>query len=159
MLTWPVQGIVAAFWATTFDSAKQSAYHLTEQYLRLSTTTQQMEQSRTVGTKRKYHEESTGNVKHLKPKSEPMNVYNTKTNTPIPSKSYSGTLPHCTKCNFHHVGNCMVCNNCNLRGHTSMFCRMTPNTTNSTTAIGKMHDYFKCNQPGHFKKDGSQLKN
>nr|KAJ0202693.1 hypothetical protein LSAT_V11C500241700 [Lactuca sativa] len=97
---------------------KKLAYRFTEQYLRPSTTTQQTEQNRAKGTKWKYHKESKGNFKLLKPKSEHMSICDS--NTPIPSKSYSRTLPHCTEYNFHDVRNYrkIICNNYNLRGTT-----------------------------------------
>lgn len=159
-LTPLVQDLVTAFKPTTIDSSKQLAYHFTEQYLRPSTTTQQKEQIRKEGRKRKYHEESKGNFKLLKSKSEPMNVYGANTNTPTLSKSY---FDYCTKCNFHHVGNCMVCNNCKLKGHTFKFCRKTPTPTPTTKTLNidavKMRNYFKYNQLGHYKKDFPKLNN
>ena len=65
-----------------------------------------------------------------------------------PSKSYARTLPHCTKCNFHHIGNYkeIICNNYNLRGHITRYSRKTPTTTTSITTSGGCCNGFECNQ-------------
>nr|GEW96929.1 putative reverse transcriptase domain-containing protein [Tanacetum cinerariifolium] len=61
-------------------------------------------------------------------------VYNMGTSE---RKSYSGNLPKCSKCHFHHNGSCtQKCHKCN-KGNGS----------------------FKCGAPGHFKRDCPKLKN
>ncbi|XP_023732109.1 uncharacterized protein LOC111879909 [Lactuca sativa] len=44
------------------------------------------------------------------------------------TKPYSGNLPKCNKCNYHHHGECkdMQCANCNCKGHTARYCRSPP---------------------------------
>nr|KAJ0185840.1 hypothetical protein LSAT_V11C900506620 [Lactuca sativa] len=93
--------------------------------------------------------------KHHKVEPEPLAVYAAVTNTPTPTKSYSGTLPHCIKCNFHHVGNYreVICNKCNMRGHISRYCRRNPTTTAEVS-----RNCYECNQPWHFRMDCPQLK-
>ncbi|XP_052619648.1 uncharacterized protein LOC128126015 [Lactuca sativa] len=39
-------------------------------------------------------------------------------------KQYSGPLPKCNKCNFHHKGTCPVCQNCQQTGHYSKYCKL-----------------------------------
>nr|KAJ0217753.1 hypothetical protein LSAT_V11C300154670 [Lactuca sativa] len=39
-------------------------------------------------------------------------------------KQYSGPLPKCNKCNFHHKGACPVCQNCKQTGHYSKYCKV-----------------------------------
>lgn len=96
----------------------------------------------------KCQKESKGNFKLLKPKSEPVTTYDS--NTPTWSKSYFGTLPDYTKCNYHHVGDCeeIICSKCKLRGHISRYCRK----------IQGSRDCYECNQSGHCRKDCPKLK-
>ncbi|XP_052627224.1 uncharacterized protein LOC128133733 [Lactuca sativa] len=152
----PVQGLVTTSKPSTFDSAKQLAYQLTGQCVRQGTMNPPAEKKNTGGTNRKFHGETKEDSNHHKVEPEPLAVYAAVTNTPTPTKSYYGTLPHCIKCNFHHVRNCreVICNKCNMRGHISRYCRRTP----TTTAEG-IRNCYECNQPGHFRKDCPQLKN
>nr|KAJ0185353.1 hypothetical protein LSAT_V11C900506610 [Lactuca sativa] len=126
------------------------------QTLRQGTMNPPAEKKNTGGTKRKFHGETKEESKHHKVEPEPLAVYAAVTNTPTPTKSYSGTLPHCIKCNFHNVGNYreVICNKCNMRGHISRYCRRNPTTTAEVS-----HNCYECNQPGHFRKDCPQLKN
>lgn len=107
------------------------------------------------------------------PKTEPTVVYaaiaNTSTNSPAPSKNYAGKAPLCNRCNYHHYGNCLLCEKCNRRGHTAKFCRggstpttvttRAPATTNAAPAAGGVRTCFECNLPGHLRKDCPRLKN
>ncbi|GJS14935.1 putative reverse transcriptase domain-containing protein [Tanacetum coccineum] len=53
---------------------------------------------------------------------------------------YGGSKPLCSKCNYHHNGQCAPkCHKCNIVGHLAHDCRSTAN--------------------GHFKKDCPKLKN
>ncbi|XP_052627066.1 uncharacterized protein LOC128133604, partial [Lactuca sativa] len=44
--------------------------------------------------------------------------------TPTTTRQYSGTLPKCNKCGFHHHGECreMHCTSFNRKGHTARYC-------------------------------------
>lgn len=79
-------------------------------------------------------------------------VYATIINTPTPSKTYIGTLPNYSRCNYHHVGNCrvFVCNTCNLKDHFAKLYRKTPTIVTYTPIVGRRLKRFKCNQPGKF---------
>ncbi|KAL7598104.1 hypothetical protein Lser_V15G22439 [Lactuca serriola] len=108
----PVQGLITASRPSTFDSAKQLAYELTEQCIRRGTMAPAKEKNQTGNSKRKFQGKPKGNFKHRKRNPEPVTVYAAVTTTPTPIKPYAGTLPRCPKCNYHHVGDCMICNNC-----------------------------------------------
>nr|KAJ0218412.1 hypothetical protein LSAT_V11C300141730 [Lactuca sativa] len=97
-----------------------------------------------------------GDSKHHKSKPEPVPVYAAITVTPTLAKSYTGTLSHCTECNFHHIKNYkeLICNKCNMRSRISMYCRKTP-----TITTGRSRNCFEGNQPGLFRKDYPKLKN
>ena len=51
--------------------------------------------------------------------------------TSVPTRPYVGNLPKCTKCSFHHKGKCreMHYKNCNEKGHTTNFCRVSAQQT------------------------------
>ena len=114
------------------------------------------EKNHVGSTKRKFHGKYLGDPKHQKHELEHVAVYAAITNTPTPTRSYTRTLLHCTKWNFHHFGNCreVICNMCNMRGHILRYCRKTPTTTE-----GWIRNCLECNQPGHFRKDCPKLKN
>nr|GFC72996.1 hypothetical protein [Tanacetum cinerariifolium] len=80
-------------------------------------------------------------------------------------KPYSGNLPKCTKCHFHHNGPCtQKCHKCNKVGHFARDCRSSGNTNvvnaqrnNGTNPKG--NGCFECGAIGHFKRDCPKLKN
>ncbi|GJU28877.1 putative reverse transcriptase domain-containing protein [Tanacetum coccineum] len=60
---------------------------------------------------------------------------------PGEKRKYTGSLPLCTKCNYHHKGPCAPrCNKCKKIGHLA-------------------HDCRSSSQRGHFKNDCPKLKN
>ncbi|GKB12617.1 putative reverse transcriptase domain-containing protein [Tanacetum coccineum] len=81
---------------------------------------------------------------------------------PGEKKEYNGTLPLCTKCNYHHTGPCTAkCTNCKRVGHLAHDCR-SPTAANNQRALGviqKVVTYFECGIQGHYKKDCPKLKN
>ncbi|GKE34516.1 putative reverse transcriptase domain-containing protein [Tanacetum coccineum] len=80
-------------------------------------------------------------------------------------KPYSGSLPKCTKCHFHHNGLCtQKCHKCNKVGHFASDYRSSGNTNvanaqRDNKAIPKGNGYFECGASGHFKRDCPKLKN
>nr|GEV97334.1 hypothetical protein [Tanacetum cinerariifolium] len=89
-------------------------------------------------------------------------VYNMGTGK---KKSYSGNLPKCTKCHFHHNGPCtQKCHKCNKVGHFARDCRSSGNANvanaqKNSGANPKGNGCFKCGALGHFKRDCPKLKN
>ncbi|GJU69311.1 reverse transcriptase domain-containing protein [Tanacetum coccineum] len=79
-------------------------------------------------------------------------------------KPYEGSKPLCSKCNYHHDGQCAPkCHKCNRVGHLACDCRSTANanTTNNQrgTRAGQKHTCYECGAQGHFKRDCPKLKN
>ncbi|GJW72207.1 putative reverse transcriptase domain-containing protein [Tanacetum coccineum] len=89
----------------------------------------------------------------------------TYTAGPGEKKEYTGSLPLCTKCNYHHKGPCAPrCNKCKKIGHLAYDCRGSGpngnnnNCGNSGTTQNSVTCY-KCSVQGHFKKDYPKLNN
>nr|GEY53920.1 hypothetical protein [Tanacetum cinerariifolium] len=71
------------------------------------------------------------------------------------SKEYTGTLPLCNKCKFHHNGQCTVnCVNCKRVGHLTRDYRSPAATNNHRNPT-----CYECRNQGHYKSDSSELKN
>nr|GEY28591.1 hypothetical protein [Tanacetum cinerariifolium] len=90
-----------------------------------------------------------------------QNVARAYTAGPDEKKEYVGTLPLCTKCNYHHNGSCVAkCTNCKIVGHLARDC-ISPaaNNQRSLGAIQKVVTCFKCGIQGHHKKYCPKLKN
>ncbi|GJV52914.1 putative reverse transcriptase domain-containing protein [Tanacetum coccineum] len=79
-------------------------------------------------------------------------------------KPYGGSKPLCSKCNYHHDGQCAPkCHKCNRVGHLAHDCRSTANanTVNNQrgTRAGQKPNCYECGAQGHFKRDCPKLKN
>ncbi|GJV80135.1 putative reverse transcriptase domain-containing protein [Tanacetum coccineum] len=81
---------------------------------------------------------------------------------PGEKKAYTGTLPLCTKCNYHHTMKCAPkCGNCKRYGHTTNDCRVNTNNNNNNNSNKnqKARACYKCGNTGHIKKNCPKLKN
>ncbi|GJX51419.1 reverse transcriptase domain-containing protein [Tanacetum coccineum] len=79
-------------------------------------------------------------------------------------KPYGGSKPLCSKCNYHHDGQCAPkCHKCNRVGHLARDCRSTANanTVNNQrgTRAGQKPTCYECGAQGHFKRECPKLKN
>ncbi|GKA77415.1 putative reverse transcriptase domain-containing protein, partial [Tanacetum coccineum] len=80
-------------------------------------------------------------------------------------REYTGSLPLCTKCNYHHKGPCAPrCNKCKRIGHLARDCRSSgPNNNNNhrgnSGATQDVVTCYKCGVQGHIKRDCPKLKN
>ncbi|GJS64898.1 integrase, catalytic region, zinc finger, CCHC-type containing protein [Tanacetum coccineum] len=77
-----------------------------------------------------------------------------------------GSLPLCTKYNYHHKGPCASrCNKCKKIDHLARDCRSSgPNSNVINNNVGTSDNsdaslVFECGVQGHFKKDCPKLKN
>ncbi|GKA98560.1 putative reverse transcriptase domain-containing protein [Tanacetum coccineum] len=70
-------------------------------------------------------------------------------------KKYATTLPLCTKCNYHHKGQCAPkCNICKKIGHLAQNYR-----TPAAIEYQRTLTCYECGGLGHYKRDYPELKN
>ncbi|GKD63274.1 putative reverse transcriptase domain-containing protein, partial [Tanacetum coccineum] len=112
-----------------------------------------------------------GNVMSTKPKTieeavkMANNLMDQKLFRPREKKEYSGSLPKCSKCNYHHNGPCApMCHKCNKVGHLARNCKSTSNANadnnqRATRANQKGTGCYECGAQGNFKKECPKLKN
>ncbi|GJV49201.1 putative reverse transcriptase domain-containing protein [Tanacetum coccineum] len=86
-------------------------------------------------------------------------------------KSYAGSKPLCSKCNYNHEGPCPPrCNNCKRVGHLTQDCRSRPanannnnnnnnNNRNNNNNNQQGNGCFECGAQGHFKSNCPRLRN
>nr|GEW98582.1 hypothetical protein [Tanacetum cinerariifolium] len=89
-----------------------------------------------------------------------QNVAMAYTAGPGEKKVYTGDLPLCTKCNYHHTGQCALkCGKFKRYGHTTMDCRVNTNNNNNNNINQKAGACYECGNTGHIKKNCPKLMN
>ncbi|GKC68194.1 putative reverse transcriptase domain-containing protein [Tanacetum coccineum] len=90
-----------------------------------------------------------------------QNVVRAYTAGPGEKKSYTGNLPLCTKCNYHHTGqSAPKCGNYKRYGHTTNDCRVNTNNNNKNNNKNqKAGACYECGNTEHIKKNFPKLKN
>nr|GEX90668.1 ribonuclease H-like domain-containing protein [Tanacetum cinerariifolium] len=153
------------WWNRQIRSLGPDAYSMTWEVLKKKITDKYCPQERQTDNKRKADDSFRNNHGHQQQPLKTKNVakvYNMGMGT---KKSYSGNLPKCTKCHFHHNVPCtQKCHKCNKVGHFARDCRSSgnANVANAQKNNGenlKGNSYFECGPPGHFKRDSPKLKN
>ncbi|GJU06535.1 putative reverse transcriptase domain-containing protein [Tanacetum coccineum] len=84
-------------------------------------------------------------------------------------RSYAGSKPLCSKCNYNHEGPCPPkCSNCKRVGHATKDCRIRPannnnnnnnNNRNNNNNNQKGNGCYECGAQGHFKRNCPRLRN
>ncbi|GJT37260.1 putative reverse transcriptase domain-containing protein [Tanacetum coccineum] len=106
-----------------------------------------------------------GNNQGHQQQNKRQNTRRAYTAGPGEKREYTGSLPLCTKCNYHHKGPCPPrCNKCNKIGHLARDCSSSgPNGNNNNCGnFGTTQNVvtcYECGVQGHFKKDYLKLKN
>ncbi|GJU48037.1 putative reverse transcriptase domain-containing protein, partial [Tanacetum coccineum] len=74
--------------------------------------------------------------------------------------AYTGSLPLCTKCNYHHTGQCAPkCGNCKRYGHSTSDCRVKNKNNNNNNKNQKAGACYECGNTGHIKRNCPKLQN
>nr|GEW67881.1 putative reverse transcriptase domain-containing protein [Tanacetum cinerariifolium] len=116
---------------------------------------------RQAKNKRKFEETSKNNKNQQQNnKQNTDRAYNTG---PGDKKPYGGSMPLCSKCNYHHDGlRALKCHKCNRVGHLAHDCRSTTNANTANnqrgTRAGQKPTCFECGAHGHFKRECPKLK-
>nr|GEV78004.1 putative reverse transcriptase domain-containing protein [Tanacetum cinerariifolium] len=72
---------------------------------------------------------------------------------------YTGDLPLCTKCNYHHTGQCAPkCGKCKRYGYTTTDCQANTNNNNNNKNQ-KARACYECGNTGHIKRNCPKLNN
>ncbi|GJV65984.1 putative reverse transcriptase domain-containing protein [Tanacetum coccineum] len=110
-----------------------------------------------------------GNVMSYRPQTmeenKRQNTGRAYTAGPGEKREYTGSLPLCTKCNYHHEGPCAPrCNKCKRIGHLARDSRSSgPNNNNNNRgnsgATQNAVTCYECGVQGHIKRDCPKLKN
>nr|GEW06031.1 putative reverse transcriptase domain-containing protein [Tanacetum cinerariifolium] len=79
-------------------------------------------------------------------------------------KPYGGSKPLCSKCKYHHDGQCALkCLKCNRVGYLAPDCKSVANANTANnkrgTRVGQKPICFECGAQRHFKEECPKLKN
>ncbi|GJS95548.1 reverse transcriptase domain-containing protein [Tanacetum coccineum] len=147
-----IHGNVMSARPKTLDDAIELAKDLMDQKLRTYAERQN-------DNKRKADDSLRNNQQPHKKK----NVARAYTAGPGEKKAYTGTLPLCTKSNYHHTGQCAPkYGNCKRYGHATNDCRVNTNNNNNNNNNNKNQKAgacYECGNTGHIKKNCPKLKN
>ncbi|GKB39366.1 putative reverse transcriptase domain-containing protein [Tanacetum coccineum] len=152
-----IRGNVMSYQPKTMEKAIEFANDQMDQKV-LTITERQAEQKRKL-------EFNAGNNQGHQQQNKRQNTKRAYTAGPGEKREYTGSLPLCTKCNYHHKVPCAPrCNKCKKIGHLAHDCRSSgPNGNNNNRGnFGTTQNAitcYECGVQGHFKKDCPKLKN
>nr|GEW57217.1 hypothetical protein [Tanacetum cinerariifolium] len=144
-----IYGSVKASKPNTLYETIELANDLMDQKLRTYTERQTNNKSKAEDSFRNNH----GHQQPLK-RQNVAKVYNMGMGK---KKPYSGNLPKCTKCHFHHNGPCtQKCHNCNKVGYFARDCRSSGNA-NIANAPYKAYYFREQKDEGSLTEDNNHL--
>ncbi|GKF01749.1 putative reverse transcriptase domain-containing protein, partial [Tanacetum coccineum] len=145
-----IQGNVMSYQPKMMEKAIEFANDLMDQKV-LTITERQVEQKRKL-------EFNAGNNQGHQQQNTRQNTGRAYTTGPGEKREYTGSLPLCTKCNYHHKGPCApMCNKCKKIDHLARDCRSSgPNGNNNNRGNFETTQNavtcYECSVQGNFKK-------
>ena len=155
---------------TTLEEAIETAYQLTENHVlkgtltrigskkptESTTTTTTTTTPAASGSSSKNKKRKHGNGKNFVVVAQPNQA--PVAQTPPVKKQYTGTLPKCPACQYHHSPTtpCMKCTNCGRNGHLAVTCRLAARAPANPQPAAQ-HQWFlagtcfHCGDPTHFR--------
>ncbi|GKA28470.1 putative reverse transcriptase domain-containing protein [Tanacetum coccineum] len=152
-----IRGNVMSYQPKTMEKAIEFANDQMDQKV-LTISERQAEQKRKM-------EFNAGNNQGYQRQNKRQNTGRAYAAGPGEKREYTGSLPLCTKCNYHHKGPCAPrCNKCKKIGHLARDCRNSgPNGNNNNRGNSgttqNAGTCYECGVQGHFKRDCPKLKN
>ncbi|GKC18421.1 reverse transcriptase domain-containing protein [Tanacetum coccineum] len=152
-----IQGNVMATKPKTIEEAIEMENNMMDQKLRTLA-------ERQIENKRRQDDDFRNNQNQQQPNKR-QNTGRAYTARPGKKREYSGSLPKCSKCNYHHNGPCAPkIHKCNKVGHLARDCRSSGNANTgynqrATEANQKGNACYECGAHGHFKREWRKLKN
>ncbi|GJW04183.1 putative reverse transcriptase domain-containing protein [Tanacetum coccineum] len=153
-----IRGNVMSYQPKTMEKAIEFANDQMDQKV-LTITERQAEQKRKL-------EFNDGNNQGYQQQNKRQNTGRAYTVRSDEKMKYTGSLPFCTKCNYHHKGPCAPrCNKCKKIGHLAHDCRSSGphNNNNNRGKSGATQNAVTCYDlrvfQGHYKKNCPKLKN
>ncbi|GJZ03249.1 putative reverse transcriptase domain-containing protein [Tanacetum coccineum] len=152
-----IHGSVMASKPKTMQDAVEFATELMDKKIRTFAKRQVENKRKSYDTSRNNQNQQQQNKRH--------NTGRAYTAGPSERREYGGSLPKCSKCNYHHNGPCASkCHKCNKVGHLARDCRSsgnanTGNNQRTTGANQRVNGCYECGAQGHFKRECLKLKN
>ncbi|GKB46157.1 putative reverse transcriptase domain-containing protein, partial [Tanacetum coccineum] len=147
-----IHGNVMCARPKTLDFAIELANDLMDQKLRTYAERQNKNKRKADDSSRKNHQQPY----------KRQNVARAYTAGPGGKKVYTGDLPLCTKCSYHHTGQCAPkCGKCKRYGHATTDCRVNTNNNNNNNnnKNQKAGACYECGNTRHIRRDCPKLKN
>ncbi|GJZ97362.1 putative reverse transcriptase domain-containing protein [Tanacetum coccineum] len=145
-----IHGNVMSARPKTLDDAIELANDLMDQKIHKYAERQNENKRKADDSSRNNHQQQTY---------KKQNVARAYTAGPGEKKVYTRDLPLCTKCNYHHTGQCAPkCGKCKRYGHTTTDCQVNTNNNNNNKNQ-KAGACYECGNTRHIKKNCPKLKN
>nr|KAJ0214492.1 hypothetical protein LSAT_V11C400215090 [Lactuca sativa] len=151
-----IRGMVTSANPTTIQSAVSLANRLTNDVIRMGASTKESSSNKRKPAnqgEKKYGGKSGRKQKvsrNFMVRAQEQEPVKTQGQEVQERKQYSGPLPKCNKCNFHHKGACPVCQNCKQTGYYSKYCKVNKE--------GKRTCY-ECGSTDHLRRACPKLNN